>query len=246
MLAAVLAFACTLTASAGDDDRKDVRSGNRKFAKEEYREAAVDYQKALLRDSTSFAATYNLANALYRMQNWQEAASVLDSIASRAPESEYAADYFYNRGNTALSLKDYGKAVEVYREALLRNPGDLDAKENYIYAKKMLENRQNSQNQDNQDNQNRNNQDQNQNQDQNGNDRNNNEGDNDDNQDRNGNGRDNDRPQDGQSPQSAPQISKQAAQQMLNAIMAKEKETQDKVKKEKAAVLQSRQKEKNW
>ena len=33
---------------------------------------------------------------------------------------------------------------------------------------------------------------------------------------------------------------------MLNAIMAKEKETQEKVKKEKAAVLQSKQKEKNW
>ena len=33
---------------------------------------------------------------------------------------------------------------------------------------------------------------------------------------------------------------------MLNAIMAKEKETQDKVNKEKAAVLQSKQKDKNW
>ena len=41
-------------------------------------------------------------------------------------------------------------------------------------------------------------------------------------------------------------MSRQSAQQMLNAIMAKEKETQDKVKKEKAAVLKSKQKEKNW
>ena len=38
----------------------------------------------------------------------------------------------------------------------------------------------------------------------------------------------------------------QQAQQMLNAIQAREKETQDKVNKEKAAVLKSRQKDKNW
>ena len=39
---------------------------------------------------------------------------------------------------------------------------------------------------------------------------------------------------------------KEAAQQMLQAIQAKEKETQEKVNKEKAALLNSRQKEKNW
>ena len=33
---------------------------------------------------------------------------------------------------------------------------------------------------------------------------------------------------------------------MLKAIQAKEKETQEKVNKEKAALLKSRQKEKNW
>jgi hypothetical protein len=33
---------------------------------------------------------------------------------------------------------------------------------------------------------------------------------------------------------------------MLQAIQAKEKETQDKVNKEKAAALSSRKKDKNW
>jgi hypothetical protein len=33
---------------------------------------------------------------------------------------------------------------------------------------------------------------------------------------------------------------------MLQAIQAKEKETQEKVKKEKAKALESRQKERNW
>ena len=43
-----------------------------------------------------------------------------------------------------------------------------------------------------------------------------------------------------------PKITPQAAQQMLQAIEAQEKDTQDKVKKEKAAKLKSKQKEKNW
>ena len=44
----------------------------------------------------------------------------------------------------------------------------------------------------------------------------------------------------------ASQQAQQQAQQMLRAIQAKEKETQDKVDKEKAAALKSREKEKNW
>ena len=39
---------------------------------------------------------------------------------------------------------------------------------------------------------------------------------------------------------------RQQVQQMLKAIQAQEKATQDKVNKEKAALLKSRQKEKNW
>ncbi len=243
----LLATVPAVAAIARDDDRKDVRRGNRNFAKGEFREAVVDYQKALLRDSASFAASYNLANALYRLENYQEARSVLDTVAGQAPVSGYSSDYYYNTGNTALALKDYQGAVDAYRSALLANPGDLDAKENYIYAKKKLEDQQNNQNnQNNQDNQNnQNNQDNKDNRDNKDNENDKDRDDRNDDSDDNGRNQDDSRQQQsGQQPQ--PQISKQAAQQMLNAIMAKEKETQDKVKKEKAAVMKSRQREKNW
>ena len=58
----------------------------------------------------------------------------------------------------------------------------------------------------------------------------------------NGQGNGNQQPPQGQEGK----ISPQQAQQMLRAIQAKEKETQDKVNKEKADALKSRQKEKNW
>ena len=245
ILTAVLATAFAGAAFAQQSDRKDVRRGNRQFEDGEFKEAVVDYQKALLRDSTSFPASYNLANALYRLGNFQEARAVLDTVASSAPESGHAADYYFNLGNTAVAMEDYQAAVDAYRNSLLLNPGDMDAKENYIYARKMLEDQQN-QNQ-NQDDQNQQNQD---NKDNSGNDRDKDKDDNqDDNRDRNQDGNRDREDQDnnqGRQPQNQPSISKQAAQQMLNAIMAKEKETQDKVKKEKAAVMKSKQKEKNW
>lgn len=244
-----LVLAGTAGVSAQESDRRDVRRGNREFRDGNYREAAVEYQKALLRDSTSFAASYNLANALYRMENWQEARSVLDSVSTAAEVSGHASDYWYNSGNTAAVLKDWQAAVDAYKESLLRNPGDLEAKENYIYAKEMLENQQNQQ-QDDQQQDGRNDQDKNDQDDQDN--RNDQNRDSQDNQDQNEDQNDRNRDEqendggNGETPQPQPQISKQAAQQMLNAIMAKEKETQDKVNKEKAAVLQSKQKDKNW
>ena len=228
-------------------DRKEVRSGNRQFRRENYKEAEISYRKALVKDSLSFAANYNLANVLYRGEHYDEAGKIMETVKEAAPASEHGADYFFNAGDIALARKDYAAAVDAFKQSLLLNPGDLRAKENYIYAKKMLEdqqqngggggqdnqeNQQNQQNQDdrqqNQDQQDNQNQDQQNNQDQN-------QQDNQDGQNR-----------DGQNQPQPVKISPQQAQQMLKAMQAKEKETQDKVNKEKAEALKSRQKEKNW
>jgi tetratricopeptide (TPR) repeat protein len=235
ILASVLLLA-SLSAAA-QTDRREVRAGNRQFRKENFQKAEIDYRKALVKDSSSFAATYNLASSLYRQENFDEAGKTLEKAKDVAPVSPNASDYYYNLGNVACQKKDWQAAVDAYKQSLLRNPGDMDAKENYAYAKLMLKNQgggggggngQNNQNQQDQDqNQNgqgQNQQDQNQNQDQNQQNQN----------------------QNGQGQQGQGKISPQQAQQMLNAIQAKEKETQDKVNKEKAALLKSKQKEKNW
>lgn len=246
LLLSVLLCAGGLSASA-QVDKSDVRRGNRDFRKEEYREAEIDYRKALVKDSLSVAANYNLANTLYREGDMEQAAKVLETVKEVAPASADAADYYYNTGDVAIARKDWQAAVDAFKESLLRNPADLEAKENYIYARKMLENQQNQdqQNQQNQQNQDQNNDDQNQDQNQdnqNNQDQNQDNQNNQDNQDQNQNNDQQKQPQQGQQPKITPQ----AAQQMLQAIQAKEKETQDKVNKQKAEVLKSRQKDKNW
>ena len=239
----ILALASAVTVSA-QTDRKEVRAGNRAFRKGDFRKSEIDYRRAVLKDSLSVAAQYNLASSLYRQDDYEGAQKALSSIAETVSGIEAAgtkADFYFNQGDVALAQKDYASAVKSFRQSLLLRPDDMDAKENYIYAKEMLRQSQdnqggqdgnNSQNQDDQNNQNnQNNQDNNQQQ-------------NNDNQQQNNQNQQN--PQDQNNAAAEGNISRQQARQMLNAIQAKEKETQDKVKKEKAEMLKSRQKEKNW
>lgn len=242
----ILVLSLSLVAMApqvwGQVDKSDVRKGNMDFRKEDYREAEIDYRKALVKDSLSVAANYNLANTLYREGDMEQAAKVMETVKDVAPASASAADYYYNLGDVAIARQDWQGAVDAFKESLLRNPGDLDAKENYIYARKKLEDQQQNQQNDQQD-QNDRNQDQNDQQnDQNDQSQNDDQQQNDQNQDQQQNQDKKEQPQQGQQPK----ISPQAAQQMLQAIQAKEKETQDKVNKQKAEALKSRQKEKNW
>ena len=239
----ILALVSAVTVSA-QTARKEVRAGNKAFRKGDFRKSEIDYRKAVLKDSLSVAAQYNLASSLYRQDDYEGAQKALSSIAetlSGIEAAETKADFYFNQGDVALAQKDYASAVKSFRQSLLLRPNDMDAKENYIYAKEMLRQSQdnqggqdgdNSQNQDDQNNQNnQDNQDNNQQQ-------------NNNNQQQNNQNQQN--PQDQNNAAAEGNISRQQARQMLNAIQAKEKETQDKVKKEKAEMLKSRQKEKNW
>lgn len=209
-LLAFLMFLVCLPAFA-QVDKSEVRAGNRKFKKDKFKEAEIEYRRAVVKDSTSLAAQYNLASSLYRQGDYEGAGAALNTMKER----EAPAQYHFNAGDVALQKKDYAAAVRSFRESLLRDPADLAAKESYIYAKKMLENQQNQQNQDQQ-------------------------------QEPQPQEQPQQQPQPQEQPQQQPAISRQQAQQMLNAIQAREKETQDKVNKEKAELLKSKQKEKNW
>ena len=226
ILTFLLILLLNAAAAFAQADRHDVRQGNRHFERGDFGAAELAYRKGLVKDSLSTAARYNLASSLYRQENFEGAKEIMGSFDGQ----EVSSDIHYNTGDIALQLKDYASAVEAFRQSLLQNPGDLDAKENYIYAKKMLENQQSGgrgeqENQDDNDGQDDQNQSGQQPQPQPGQD-------------------DGDGGDDGSGNEAS--ISPQQAQQMLNAVQAREEQTRDKVDREKAAALKSRQKEKNW
>ncbi len=225
----LLSLFCTVCMA----QRGDLRKGNRHFAKEEYAQADISYRKALLKDSTDVAAKYNLANTLYREGNYDEAKKLLTYDYEAIKDNPHAADIYFNLGNIAIAQEDWNAAVEAYSKCLMIAPDDIRAKENYTYARYHLQNQDQNQNGDGE-----NNRDQNQNQDQDQNK---------DQQDQNNDQQNQDKQDQNQQQQQQPvELSPQQAQQLLQAIQEKERETQEKVDKEKAAALQSRQKEKNW
>ena len=223
-----LALCCSIAVFG---QKADLRRGNRQFKKKDYAAADISYRKALMLDTASVAAHYNLANNLYRQENLDEAARQLDAVQLTAGEEKFAADYYFNRGDIAIAQEDWQTAVNMFKESLRRRPEDLEAKENYLYARNKLMEQQQNQNQQNQDqdqDQDQQNQDQNQDQQQNQQDQQNQQ----------------QQPQQQQDQQA--QLNPQQAQQLLQAIQDKEKQTQEKVDEKKAQALKSRQKEKNW
>lgn len=222
----ILALLCLSTATFAQ--KADFRRGNRAFRKENYGQADIDYRKGLLKDSTQVKGRYNLANNLYRQGSFDEAAKLMEAIpVDSLNVGAFESDVLFNKGDIAIARQDWQTAVNCFIQYLMVHPDDIAAKENYTYARYHLQNQDQNQNQD-QD------QDQNQNQDQ---------------QDQQNQDQDKDQQNQDQRQQPQPQpeqLSPQQAQQLLQAIQDKEKQTQEKVDEKKAAVLKSRQKEKNW
>jgi Ca-activated chloride channel homolog len=77
------------------------------------------------------AGTANLAAGSFLSA--RKAARLLEDSAKSAPP-DLAPAAWYNLGNARLAASDPAAAVEAYKQALLRNPGDADAKHNLEIA----------------------------------------------------------------------------------------------------------------
>ena len=233
--------------------RRENRRAIHDFVKGDFDDAMRHYDRALSKDKENdvllkFNKAYVLHNdrrdSTLNMVNDSLALKCLDEIAEDVVGTQYEYGYHFNKGVIAIDMENWQLAVDEFKKCLLMIPDDMKAKENYIYAKEHLKNQQ--QNQQNQ-------QDQ---QDQNG-DQEKKDGDqekkNDDQEKKNGDQEKKDGDQDekngdegenGDGQES--RISPQAAKQILQAVQAKEKVTQEKVEKKKAAAMRSKQKGKNW
>ncbi len=230
----VMLFICGEVAAQQMRERGLVRRGNREFRREKFEKSVDSYQEALKHDPNSFEAKYDLASALYRTERYDKAEKTLLGIVNDSTRTELErGEVAYNLGNTQFAQQKYKEALSSYRRAMRCNPNDEDAKFNYAFTKRLIQ-QQEQQQQQNQDQ----NQDQNQNQNQN---KDNQDKQNDQNsqdqqdkqQPQNQEGKE-EQQEGGQRPEGAMTPEQQEA--LLQAIQAEEDQTQDKLK-EKAAVL---------
>ena len=93
-----LLMACVASVAEGQaqnmPERGLVRKGNRQFANQRYEQSADSYQQALVYDSTSFEARYNLGNTYIRQ-----------AMADTTAPSEQAKISAVNRSRIDLAMR---------------------------------------------------------------------------------------------------------------------------------------------
>lgn len=229
------------------DAKSLIHRGNQLYEQKKFKEAEVDYRKAVEKKNENLTGNFNLGDALYKQKKFDNAAKNFTEIASTATNPSVKARALHNLGNSMLETKKFQESIDAYKKSLLNNPADDATRYNLAYAQEMLkkqqqQNKQNQQNQNNQQNkdQQKNNKNKQEKKDQDKKNQDKNDPNKDPNQDK--------KDQDKKDQQKQPQpndISKDDAQRMLNALNNQEQGTQDKLKNKKLKGGQSRI-EKDW
>ena len=214
-----------MTASA-QTDRQYIREGNKQFRSGDYAKAEVSYRKAVEKNPKNPQAVYNLGNALMAQKKDSAAVQQFEQSARLETNPLRKSAAYHNTGVICQTHKMYDEAIEAYKNALRLNPNDDETRYNLVLCKhlKKKQDDKNKQNQQNKDDKNKQDDKKDQNKDQN---------------------KDKDKKDDKQQEQQKPQMSKENAEQLLNAAIQNEKMTQDKMKQQQQKP-QRRNVLKNW
>jgi Ca-activated chloride channel family protein len=141
--------------------KEKIVKGNKAYIENRFDEAENDYRDALKKSENDPTANYNLGNTLYRKDITEEAAKAYDHVIANTENNTLKQKAFYNKGVALQKAKKLPESIIAYKNALILNPEDEDARQNLQRAmqeqkqqeKKNQENKQDNQNkkQDNQD-----------------------------------------------------------------------------------------------
>ena len=208
--------------SMAQSDRQYIRQGNKQFRSGDYPNAEVSYRKAIEKNPKNPQAVYNLGNALMAQKKDSAATAQFESAAKLETNPLRKAKAYHNIGVVCQSHKMYGEAIEAYKNALRLNPNDDETRYNLVLCKHLQQKQQqNQQNQQGNDNSKQDDKKDQQKQDQ------------------------EKEKQDKKQQEQKPQMSKDNAEQLLNAAIQNEKQTQDKLKKAQQQP-QRRNIQNNW
>jgi len=218
-------FLLPLTASA-QSDRRYIRDGNSLFASQKFQEAEVAYTKAVEQNGKNPQAHYNLGSALMMQQKDSAAVQEFLSAAKLETNTLRRSQAYHNIGVVHQRHRQFGEAIEAYKESLRLNPGDDETRYNLVLCQQQQKNQPQDQQKQDQQKQDQQKQDEQQKQDQ--------------------QKQDEQKKQDQQKQQQQqPKMSKENAEQLLEAAMQRERQTQERMK-EMQKQNQRQQNEKNW
>jgi len=198
------------------------------YKEQKFADAEVNFKKGVEKNPESFESKFNLGDAYYKQERYDEAIKTFQSSFVNAKNDEEKAKIFHNIGNSLLKSQKVKESIGAYKEALKLNPNDQETKYNLSYALNMLKNPGQNQQQDDQ------NKDQNQDQ-------------NKDQQKQDQQQQNQDQQQQNQQQQSQEQkeqeLTKQEAEKILEALKNNEKDLQKQLRKIKGQRVKT---EKDW
>lgn len=236
----IIGLICSNTVYGQKEERKQIRQGNKFYTNEKYTESEIAYRKSIEINPRSIEGAYNLGNALYHQEKYPEAAEQYQLVAAQRERllsenpanTERLAQVFHNLGNIGMKNKEYAKSIEAYKQSLRINPEDNETRYNLALAQKLLEDQQGQDEDQDQNEEDQQQEEQQQDQDQN--------------QDQEQQQEDQKEDKTQEEAQQNERMSQDNAQQILDAFLQDEKDTQEKVKQAQAKQQERRRTEKQW
>lgn len=226
--------------SAQKTYREHLRSGNKMYTDSIYDKSEVEFRKAIEKEGKDADAHYNLGNALLFQNKGEQALKEFELAAMYETDKQRLAQVYHNTGVLMQAAKDYKNAVEAYKQALRNNPDDDETRYNLALAMSQLKQQQQDQQQQEQEQQ----QQEQQQQEQQQQEQQQQEQQEQQQQEQQQQQQEQQQQDQQQQQQEGQQMSKENAEQLLEAAMQDEKEVQDKVKK--LLQLKGRKLEKDW
>lgn len=160
ILSALLAFVFSLAGFA-QQEKQILYKGNQAYHSGKLVEATNHYRQSLQTKADYYKANFNLGDALYRTANmikagkipvpdkkmtvdsaaalvYNQAANQFEVAAETTTNHDTAQKAWHNYGNSKLMQKDFEAAISGYKKALRLNPRDEDTRYNLAFAQREL------------------------------------------------------------------------------------------------------------
>ncbi len=120
--------------------------GTKFYKKEEFEEAKKEFNENAIKNPKDGKLHYNLGNSQYK-KGELEAAENSYNLSLRDQNFSDRSLAFQNLGNVKFQQQDYKNAILNYRNALIEDPQNLDARYNYELASRFMQRQQNQEQQ---------------------------------------------------------------------------------------------------
>ncbi|HRH59941.1 MAG TPA: tetratricopeptide repeat protein, partial [Chitinophagaceae bacterium] len=126
----ILFFIALSTSSFAQKANSLVMKGNEAYKKGDYANAAALYKQAIENDPKLAVAVFNLGNAFYRQNKYLDAAKYFDEVLQREDDDNFKSRILYNKGMVLVRQQKLPEAADAFKQSLMLNPADNDAREN--------------------------------------------------------------------------------------------------------------------